>query len=50
MTIADEELNIEKFRQSLAAFKEFEPYAAFTRIDRENKGFINGKDLSTYIK
>ena len=40
--VAEEETAIEKQRQSLARNIAFEPYAAFSRIDRENKGFICG--------
>ena len=50
LTIADEENKIEKLRQNLATYKEFEPYSAFTRIDRESKGFIEGMDISRYLR
>jgi len=29
----------------LASLKEFEPYSAFTRIDRDGKGHIASRDL-----
>jgi len=45
LTIAEDELIIEQQRQMLASLKEFEPYSAFTRLDRENKGHITGKDI-----
>ncbi len=35
LTVAEEELAIERLRQIVSAIKEFEPYAAFTRIDRD---------------
>ena len=38
--VAEEELSIERQRQSLCRLRDFEPYAAFSRIDRENKGYI----------
>jgi hypothetical protein len=47
---ADSEIQIEKVRQALAKLVEFEPYAAFTRIDRENKGYVTGRDISVFIK
>lgn len=50
LLVADEELRIEKLRQSLASLKEFEPYAAYTRIDRERKDFITSRDLATFIR
>ena len=43
--IADQELAIEKMRQILAAIRDFEPYAAFKRIDRDASGFIGTKEL-----
>jgi len=43
--IADQELAIEKMRQILAAIRDFEPYTAFKRIDREGTGFISAKEL-----
>ena len=27
----------------------FEPYASFSRIDRENKGYICGKEIKDYL-
>jgi hypothetical protein len=50
LTISESELQIESLRQGLANIKDFEPYSAFTRIDREGKGFITGRDLVNYIK
>lgn len=43
--IADQELAIEKMRQILAAIRDFEPYAAFKRVDRNNTGFIGTKEI-----
>lgn len=37
-------------RQELAKLEDFEPYTAFTRIDRESKGYITAEDLKKYIK
>lgn len=34
----------------LATIKEFEPYAAFKRIDRENTGFVTCKTLCQFIR
>ena len=46
VTYADDELSIEKLRQVLASIKEFEPYAAFKRIDRDDTGFITAKKIA----
>lgn len=48
--IGVEEIAIEKLRQMLAAIKEFEPYAAFRRIDREGKGHLTNKSLCQFLK
>jgi Ca2+-binding EF-hand superfamily protein len=48
--MADEEIGIEKLRQSLASTMEFEPYAAFQRIDREGQGYLNSKKICKYLK
>lgn len=38
--IAEQELAIEKMRQMLASIRDFEPYQAFLRLDRNRSGFI----------
>ena len=43
--IAEQELAIEKMRQILAAIRDFEPYAAFKRVDRNNTGFTGTKEI-----
>ena len=50
LTIAEDELIIEQQRQMLASLKDFEPYSAFTRIDRENKGYIVGRDVQQFLR
>mmetsp|Transcript_10806 Transcript_10806/g.13575 ORF Transcript_10806/g.13575 Transcript_10806/m.13575 type:complete len:184 (+) Transcript_10806:327-878(+) len=49
ITVAEEEMSIERQRQSLCKLVEFEPYSAFSRIDRENKGFICGKEIKDFL-
>ena len=34
----------------MASIKEFEPYAAFKRIDRDDTGYITSKKISQYLK
>jgi hypothetical protein len=43
LTIAEEEQRIERQRQSLSKCLGFEPYAAFSRLDRSSAGFLTGK-------
>ena len=49
ITVAEEEISIERQRQSLSRLQEFEPYSAFSRIDRESKGYICGKEIKEYL-
>lgn len=48
--LADEELGIEKLRQVLASIKEFEPYSAFKRIDRDDNGLLTSKKICQYLR
>lgn len=47
---ADDELAIEKLRQVLASIKEFEPYAAFKRLDRDDSGYVTAKKIAQFLK
>lgn len=47
--MAEEEQAIEDHRQSLALFNDFEPYGCFTRIDRDDKGYLTADDIVTYL-
>ena len=46
---ADQEIAIEKLRQILAAMRDFEPYTAFKRIDREGQGKISAYDINNFL-
>lgn len=48
--IAESETEIEKLRQSLAEKHDFEPYAAFKRIDSSGLGYITITDLHQFLK
>jgi Ca2+-binding EF-hand superfamily protein len=41
---------MERLRQMLASIKDFEPYSAFRRIDREHSGFLTGKKLCQFVR
>lgn len=45
---AEQEIAIEKIRQIMAAMRDFEPYTAFRRIDRDNKGFVDAVSLTAF--
>ena len=47
---AESEIGIEKMRQILAAMRDFEPYTAFKRIDRNNTGYISGSALCKFMR
>src|SRR4051794_36183605 len=48
--ISNQEKQIEVLRQVLAEQADFEPYAAFRRIDRQRKGFVTNVDLWEFIQ
>ena len=50
MYIGETELQIEFARIKLCKAQNFEPYAAFQRLDRDGKGHVIPKDLYRYIK
>lgn len=50
LTIIDGEKSVEYQRQSLGRIPEFEPYAAFQRLDRENKKYISSDDFKFFMK
>jgi len=41
---------IEKQRQVLARKKQFEPFAAFKRIDRDDSGFLTSVELLHFLR
>jgi Ca2+-binding EF-hand superfamily protein len=48
--LAEEEVRIERLRQVLASIPEFEPYAAFKRIDRTSSGILTSKSICRYLR
>lgn len=50
LTLAEGEQSVEDQRSRLCGFMEFEPYAAFSRIDRENRGVITASDICSFLK
>jgi hypothetical protein len=44
--VATQEIDIEKLRQITCAMRDFEPYTAFRRIDRNCSGLIDANDLT----
>ena len=50
LTVAEEELLIERQRQALASLREFEPYSVFTRIDRDRKEYISSRDIVGFLR
>jgi len=50
LCVADSEVAIERQRQILASLPDFQPYAAFTRLDRDRKEGISAKDIAYFIR
>lgn len=48
--LAQEEVKIERLRQVLASIPDFEPYAAFKRIDRLSTGYLTPKSICKYLR
>jgi Ca2+-binding EF-hand superfamily protein len=48
-TIGDYELSIEQLRQRLAANPDFEPYAAFLRLDKGQMKNLSPEDLLIFL-
>ena len=48
--MAQEETKIEKLRQVLSSIPDFEPYAAFKRIDRLSSGYLTPKSICKYLR
>jgi len=49
LLIAEEEQHIEHRRQRVAALPDFEPYSAYSRLDRLNRGYITGQQLRDFL-
>lgn len=47
---AEIERDTEVMRQLLAQLKNFEPYAAFTRLDRNNLGYLNSQCFELFLR
>ena len=45
---AEQEIQVEKLRQILASMRDFEPYTAFKRIDRNSNGAIGANELTQF--
>lgn len=50
LTVARSEKKIELLREKLCENEDFEPYAAFRRIDRDCKNFINEDDVKLFLQ
>jgi hypothetical protein len=49
-SIADLELNVEASRQKLAMCYDFEPYAAFCRLDSDDDGKVFTMDFYNFLR
>jgi len=49
-TIAEQELAVERQRQLLATLPDFEPYAAFQRVNRNGDDIITALEIYSYLR
>lgn len=49
-TVAESELQVERQRQLLATIADFEPYAAFQRINRNGDEYVTALEIYTFLK
>jgi len=49
VSISAGEQEIERYRQNVCKFKDFEPYAGFQRILRGQRGSITAKEIATFL-
>ena len=49
-TVAEQELQVERQRQLLATLSEFEPYAAFQRINRNGDDIISALEIYNFLR
>lgn len=50
LTISKGEKSIERQRQRLAKLNNFEPYAAFMRVDRDENGVIGSVEILRFLR
>lgn len=50
MFTAEQEVLIERLRQQLCAMREFEPFTAFRRIDRQCLGLLDSRQLCQFVR
>jgi hypothetical protein len=50
LTISKGERSIEKQRQTLAGLRDFEPYAAFKRLDRDDNGIVSSVEIVRFLR
>lgn len=50
LTVAEEEARLETQRHVLSREVMFEPYSAFSRIDRYGQGFVTARDVSLFLE
>jgi hypothetical protein len=49
-TVAEAELQVERQRQLLATLADFEPYAAFQRVNRNGDDIITALEVYTFLR
>ncbi len=49
-TVAEQELAVERQRQLLATLPDFEPYAAFQRINRNGDDIVTALEVYSFLR
>lgn len=49
-TVAESELQVERQRQLLATLADFEPYAAFQRVNRNGDDHVTALEIYSFLK
>ncbi len=50
MHVGEQECALELARQALCNCEQFEPYAAFKRIDRNGQGYVTAYDIEEFTR
>ena len=48
--VAEEELQVERQRQLVASLSDFEPFAAFQRVNRKGDHKVNALEIYSFLK
>ena len=50
MAVCDGEIDLERHRQRMCEIRDFAPFSAFERIDRDGNGFLTSRELLNFLR